>query len=161
MAREYRADLARSRRYGASRRSRAAHRSRCSIRSNFSTSPMADQPRMASRAFGLNVISAPGRWRGNCHPGELATALSKLSLKREQRWHDESGFQAVWRRQRKVAQVRCQSVARFDNERLSKIPRKRLTPNSPENSIALSCCGASVRPLSFCMERLRIGSRHG
>jgi hypothetical protein len=40
-----------------------------------------------------------GRWRGNCHPGELGTALRKLGFKRERRWHDEGGFKAVWRKQ--------------------------------------------------------------
>jgi hypothetical protein len=43
--------------------------------------------------------SLRGRWRGNCHPGELRTALRKLGFKRERRWHNDSGFQAVWRRQ--------------------------------------------------------------
>lgn len=43
--------------------------------------------------------SLRGRWRGNCHPGELGTALRKLGFKRERRWHDGSGFQAVWRKQ--------------------------------------------------------------
>jgi hypothetical protein len=40
--------------------------------------------------------SLRGRWRGNCHPGELGTALRKLGLKRVRRWHDEGGFQALW-----------------------------------------------------------------
>jgi hypothetical protein len=40
--------------------------------------------------------SLRGRWRGNCHPGELGMALRKLGFKRERRWHDEGGFQAVW-----------------------------------------------------------------
>jgi hypothetical protein len=43
--------------------------------------------------------SLRGRWRGNCHPGELGMALRKLNFKRERRWHNDSGFQAVWRRQ--------------------------------------------------------------
>jgi hypothetical protein len=43
--------------------------------------------------------SLRGHWRGNCHPGELGTALRKLGFKRERRWHDEGGFQAVWRKQ--------------------------------------------------------------
>src|SRR6202035_2077740 len=37
-----------------------------------------------------------GRWRGNCHPGELGTALRKLGFKRELRWHCGSGFGALW-----------------------------------------------------------------
>jgi hypothetical protein len=44
--------------------------------------------------------SLRGRWRGNCHPGELGIALRKLGFKRERRWHDEGGFQAVWRKTR-------------------------------------------------------------
>jgi len=45
------------------------------------------------------VLSVPilqasprGRWRGNCHPGELGAALRKLGFKRERRWHDGTGF---------------------------------------------------------------------
>jgi hypothetical protein len=37
-----------------------------------------------------------GRRRGNCHPGELGTALRKLGFKRERRWHDSTGFCALW-----------------------------------------------------------------
>lgn len=33
--------------------------------------------------------SLRGRWRGNCHPGELGMALRKRNFKRERRWHDE------------------------------------------------------------------------
>jgi hypothetical protein len=40
--------------------------------------------------------SLRGRWRGNCHPGELGTALRKLGFKRERRWHDKDGFCALW-----------------------------------------------------------------
>jgi hypothetical protein len=39
--------------------------------------------------------SLRGRW-GNCHPGELGTALRKLGFKRERRWHDATGFCALW-----------------------------------------------------------------
>ena len=50
----------------------------------------------------LSLPSLPtslrGRWRGNCHPGELGAALRKLGSTRQRRWHDERGFQAVWRR---------------------------------------------------------------
>jgi hypothetical protein len=42
--------------------------------------------------------SLRGRWRGNCHPGELGMALRKLGFKRERRWHGATGFQAVWRK---------------------------------------------------------------
>ena len=40
--------------------------------------------------------SLRGRWRGNCHPGELGTALRRLGF--ERRWLDEGGFCALWRR---------------------------------------------------------------
>jgi hypothetical protein len=40
--------------------------------------------------------SLRGRWRGNCHPGELGSALRKLGFKRERRWHDDGGFRALW-----------------------------------------------------------------
>jgi hypothetical protein len=40
--------------------------------------------------------SLRGRWRGNCHPGELGKALRKLGFKRERRWHDGTGFCALW-----------------------------------------------------------------
>lgn len=43
--------------------------------------------------------SLRGRWRGNCHPGELGRALRKLSFTRVRRWHDGNGFKAVWRKQ--------------------------------------------------------------
>lgn len=40
--------------------------------------------------------SLRGRWRGNCHPGELGLALRKLGFKRERRWHSGAGFCALW-----------------------------------------------------------------
>ena len=40
--------------------------------------------------------SLRGRWRGNCHPGELGMALRKLGFARQRRWHDASGFCALW-----------------------------------------------------------------
>lgn len=40
--------------------------------------------------------SLRGRWRGNCHPGELGTALRKLGFTRQRRWHDGGGFRALW-----------------------------------------------------------------
>lgn len=43
--------------------------------------------------------SLRGRWRGNCHPGELGTALRKLGFTRQRQWHGANGFQAVWRKQ--------------------------------------------------------------
>jgi hypothetical protein len=43
--------------------------------------------------------SLRGRWRGNCHPGELGAALRKLGFTRRRQWRGANGFQAVWRRQ--------------------------------------------------------------
>jgi hypothetical protein len=40
--------------------------------------------------------SLRGRWRGNCHPGDLGDALRKLGFTRQRRWHDEGGFRALW-----------------------------------------------------------------
>jgi hypothetical protein len=60
---------------------------------------LATIPRAIQRE-GLSLVSLQaslrGRWRGNCHPGELGMALRKLGFKRERRWHDEGGFQALW-----------------------------------------------------------------
>lgn len=39
-----------------------------------------------------------GRWRGNCHPGELGAALRKLGFTRARDWCDDAGFRAVWRK---------------------------------------------------------------
>ena len=40
--------------------------------------------------------SLRGRWRGNCHPGDLGAALRKAGFKRERRWHGDGGFKALW-----------------------------------------------------------------
>jgi hypothetical protein len=37
-----------------------------------------------------------GRWRGNCHPGELGEALRKSGFERRRRWRGGVGFQALW-----------------------------------------------------------------
>lgn len=38
-----------------------------------------------------------GKWRGNCHPGELGAALRKLHFIRRRSWSDdEGGFRAKW-----------------------------------------------------------------
>lgn len=40
-----------------------------------------------------------GKWRGNCHPGELGAALRKLGFVRRRNWSDaEGGFRARWSR---------------------------------------------------------------
>ncbi len=42
--------------------------------------------------------SLRGRWRGNCHPGELGAALRKLGFARKRQWNGNSGFKALWYR---------------------------------------------------------------
>ena len=38
-----------------------------------------------------------GKWRGNCHPGDLGAALRKLGFVRRRNWSDsEGGFKARW-----------------------------------------------------------------
>ena len=38
-----------------------------------------------------------GKWRGNCHPGELGSALRKLGYVRRRNWTvGEEGFEAKW-----------------------------------------------------------------
>ena len=56
------------------------------------------------QAEGLSLASLQervrGRWRGNCHPGELGTALRRMGFTRERRWRGGEGFRAVWRKVR-------------------------------------------------------------
>lgn len=38
-----------------------------------------------------------GKWRGNCHPGELGDALRKLGYLRKRKWSTENhSFSALW-----------------------------------------------------------------
>jgi hypothetical protein len=38
-----------------------------------------------------------GKWRGNCHPGELGAALRKLGYERRRMWSDPvNGYKAKW-----------------------------------------------------------------
>ncbi len=38
-----------------------------------------------------------GKWRGNCHPGELGAALRKLGFIRRRNWSEAEGaFRARW-----------------------------------------------------------------
>jgi hypothetical protein len=40
-----------------------------------------------------------GRWRGNCHPGELAAALRLKGFQRRRNWRGNAGgFRAIWRK---------------------------------------------------------------
>ena len=43
--------------------------------------------------------SLRGRRRGNCHPGELGTALRKLGFTRRRQWSGGAGFRALWRKE--------------------------------------------------------------
>jgi len=53
---------------------------------------------MQREGLSLSALQASlrGRWRGNCHPGELGAALRKLGFTRSRRWHGVAGFQALW-----------------------------------------------------------------
>jgi hypothetical protein len=42
--------------------------------------------------------SLRGRWRGNCHPGELGRALAKAGFVRTRDWRSVNGFRAIWRK---------------------------------------------------------------
>lgn len=37
-----------------------------------------------------------GRWRGNCHPGDLGRALRRLGYTRRREWSGGEGFRALW-----------------------------------------------------------------
>ena len=38
-----------------------------------------------------------GKWRGNCHPGELGAAMRKLGFTRHRNWSNTDGaFRAKW-----------------------------------------------------------------
>jgi hypothetical protein len=40
-----------------------------------------------------------GRWRGNCHSGELAAALRRRGFERKRNWRSNAeGFRATWRK---------------------------------------------------------------
>jgi hypothetical protein len=69
-------------------------RAKCCVAIQVATIPM----KMHREGLSLASlqVSLRGRWRGNCHPGELGTALRKLGFKRERRWHGGSGFGALW-----------------------------------------------------------------
>jgi hypothetical protein len=61
---------------------------------------LADMP-LEILAKGISLDSVrrllAGKWRGNCHPGELGAALRKLGFTRRRSWSDdEGGFKAKW-----------------------------------------------------------------
>ena len=54
---------------------------------------------IAEQGFALNDLRRllSGKWRGNCHPGELGAALRKLGYVRKRNWASlEVGFSAKW-----------------------------------------------------------------
>jgi hypothetical protein len=54
---------------------------------------------IASQGLALNDLRRllSGKWRGNCHPGELGAALRKLGYVRIRNWSAlEDGFSAKW-----------------------------------------------------------------
>ena len=50
-----------------------------------------------SLSFASLADVAPGRRRGNCHPGELGAALRRLGFERRD-WSGSDGFRAIWRK---------------------------------------------------------------
>ncbi len=56
-------------------------------------------PSVQARGLSLEALRGllAGKWRGNCHPGELGNAMRKLGWKRQRDWSDaDSGFRARW-----------------------------------------------------------------
>lgn len=56
-------------------------------------------PEIKSQGLSLTVLRnmLAGKWRGNCHPGELGVALRKLGYERQRNWGDATqGFSAKW-----------------------------------------------------------------
>jgi hypothetical protein len=54
---------------------------------------------VASKGIALDALRQmlKGRWRGQCHPGELGAGLRKLGWVRKRSWSDEGeGFRAKW-----------------------------------------------------------------
>ena len=54
---------------------------------------------IAEQGFALNDLRRllSGKWRGNCHPGELGAALRKLGYERRRNWSDgANSFNALW-----------------------------------------------------------------
>ena len=51
-----------------------------------------------AEGLSLHAVQAQlkGRWRGNCHPGELGGALRKLGYRRRRQWRDSQGFRSLW-----------------------------------------------------------------
>jgi hypothetical protein len=58
-------------------------------------------PQLLAEGLSLSSLQASlrGRWRGNCHPGELAAALRRRGFERKRNWRSNAGgFRATWRK---------------------------------------------------------------
>jgi hypothetical protein len=56
-------------------------------------------PEIAEQGVALESIRRllAGKWRGNCHPGELGAVLRKSNWVRRRCWSDSaSGFRSLW-----------------------------------------------------------------
>ena len=54
---------------------------------------------ITAQGFALNDLRRliSGKWRGNCHPGELGAALRKLGYVRKRNWSkSDDAFKASW-----------------------------------------------------------------
>jgi hypothetical protein len=62
-------------------------------------------PEVQHEGLALPALQAAmrGRWRGNCHPGDLGAALRKLGFERRRQWRGEAGFRALWTPQQRVS----------------------------------------------------------
>lgn len=63
-------------------------------------------PEIKSQGISLPAIRTmlAGKWRGNCHPGELGVALRKLGFQRKRSWSDGTqSFSALWFLQKKIS----------------------------------------------------------
>ena len=58
-------------------------------------------PELLVEGLSLSSLQASlrGRWRGNCHPGELAAVLRRRGFERTRNWRSNTGrFRATWRK---------------------------------------------------------------
>jgi hypothetical protein len=55
-------------------------------------------PTVQREGLSLATLQASmrGRWRGNCHAGELGAALRRLGFERRRDWRGADGFRALW-----------------------------------------------------------------
>jgi len=56
-------------------------------------------PRIIEQGLSLDSLRRllAGKWKGNCHPGELGAALRKLGFVRKRSWKKgDDGFRSKW-----------------------------------------------------------------